>query len=443
MSGAPVLLSEEYVQNCFHSYLKSALTQAKAERLLDTEVLSSAEGDLMITGPALCLYFAALRSTTNPPSVPLPRTSKSSTPPNDMSISNCPLAFRPFLTVWSQSVSTIQGLAPEHQHDLARIICGLQPLAHPPHSGLNAIAADLRAVAIEISMRRTFQDRYASDLQAAIDAGSEPQHRSRVKASFVPPPVYEPTSPSSRSSLRSPSPLPSSGASLRSPSPSPSSSSFRSPSPLPSPAILGPDAPAIEFIRETLYAALADVLERQRSLRRMLARDPTRAYFASVALAILDVSISSVMPAGDASHGEPMIRGVLDKTLTLSECPPELRPFMHELCEIGKMARDVAEDDTLIVVRALNEGKTPPPPRLDRVREVLRGGVGWAYDDHHERDGEADVGRGDSRRRTTSTENRAVAFANRINALALGMTKMRAFRERQDLVFKVLAGVTS
>ena len=45
-----ILLSEEYVQDCFHSYLKSALTQAKVEHLLDTEVLSSAEGDLMITG---------------------------------------------------------------------------------------------------------------------------------------------------------------------------------------------------------------------------------------------------------------------------------------------------------------------------------------------------------------------------------------------------------
>lgn len=50
MTENQVLLSEEYVQNCFHSYLKSALTQAKAERLLDTDVLSSAEGDLMITG---------------------------------------------------------------------------------------------------------------------------------------------------------------------------------------------------------------------------------------------------------------------------------------------------------------------------------------------------------------------------------------------------------
>lgn len=43
-------LDESYVQDAFHSYLKSSLAQAKVERLLDVEVLSSAEGDLMITG---------------------------------------------------------------------------------------------------------------------------------------------------------------------------------------------------------------------------------------------------------------------------------------------------------------------------------------------------------------------------------------------------------
>lgn len=43
-------LSEEQVSDAFHSYLKSSLSQAKAERLLDTEILSSAEADLMITG---------------------------------------------------------------------------------------------------------------------------------------------------------------------------------------------------------------------------------------------------------------------------------------------------------------------------------------------------------------------------------------------------------
>ena len=43
-------LSEVYIQDCFHSYLRSSLTQAKAEKLLDVDVLASAEGDLMITG---------------------------------------------------------------------------------------------------------------------------------------------------------------------------------------------------------------------------------------------------------------------------------------------------------------------------------------------------------------------------------------------------------
>jgi len=34
----------------FHRYLKSSLTQAKVEHLVDADLLSSAEGDLMITG---------------------------------------------------------------------------------------------------------------------------------------------------------------------------------------------------------------------------------------------------------------------------------------------------------------------------------------------------------------------------------------------------------
>ena len=43
-------LGEQYVQDAFHSFLKTSLAQAKAERLLDVKVLSSAEADLMITG---------------------------------------------------------------------------------------------------------------------------------------------------------------------------------------------------------------------------------------------------------------------------------------------------------------------------------------------------------------------------------------------------------
>ncbi|KAI0950663.1 hypothetical protein AcW1_007913 [Taiwanofungus camphoratus] len=401
----------------------------------------------MFTGPALCLYFAALRSTTDPPSVPLPKRSKSSSPSFQLSHDNCPQIFRHFWLVWSQSVPEIQALTPEHQHDLARIICGLPPVSHPPNPRLNGIAADLRAVAIEISMRRTFQDRYASDLQAALDAGSgEPR---RVKASFVPPPVYNAPSRPSSTSFPTPkfsptmSPIP----------PSPHS---------PHPTILTPDSPAIEFIRETLYAAIAEVLERMPSLKRILPTDPTRVYFASVALAILDVATSSVTrpdlhgkTAGDAFsasadeiQSEPTIHGVLGQSLILSQCPHDLRPFMMELCSIGQAAREMEERDSVVTVQALQRGEEPPVPRLDRVRDILEGGVGYAYahgiivrpGERRSNGSVHDAHLADPRRRTTSTENRAVAFANRINALALGMTKLRAFKERQDMVFKVLAG---
>ncbi|KAM6493600.1 hypothetical protein JOM56_011734 [Amanita muscaria] len=72
----------------------------------------------------------------------------------------------------------------------SRVICGLEPISQPLNIAINGIAADLRAVAIEISQRRSFQDRYASDLQAVLDAG-ESLHKRTRKVSFVPPPMYE------------------------------------------------------------------------------------------------------------------------------------------------------------------------------------------------------------------------------------------------------------
>jgi hypothetical protein len=43
-------LSENIVQDSFHSYLKKSLAQAKVEKLIDVDLLASAEGDLMVTG---------------------------------------------------------------------------------------------------------------------------------------------------------------------------------------------------------------------------------------------------------------------------------------------------------------------------------------------------------------------------------------------------------
>lgn len=50
MSASEEILSEQNVQDSFHSYLRSSLAQAKLERLLEPEVLASAEAELMITG---------------------------------------------------------------------------------------------------------------------------------------------------------------------------------------------------------------------------------------------------------------------------------------------------------------------------------------------------------------------------------------------------------
>lgn len=386
--------------------------------------------------------------------------------PTELSYENCPPAFASFLRVWAKNVPLIQDLAPEYQHDVARVICGLEPLCQPIDITTTGIAADLRGVAIEISQRRSFQDRYAAALQAALDAGGGPSGTSSSgtgaglspkRASFVPPPVYQPSPPPSpnpapiplrggRTSLDASSappvpPRPSgeqrhrpqaSGSSL-SPythsrgSSASSTASLAPPSPT-SPTLFPFDSPAIEFIRETLYASLADQIELVPSLRKQLKRDPPRAYFASVSFAILDVAMRSITPDGE-------VIGVLGKRLTLVECPQPLRPFMNELVAIGKEARDIEDQDTELAVRILSSSEVNPntelpPPRLERVRRMLEFGIGV------ERDGS-----GDRDERRYSLTGRTVTFTNRINALALGLTRLKAFRDRQDYVFKVLEGL--
>ena len=409
------------------------------------------------------MYFAALRCTTNPPSVPLPGTSRLGSP-IDLTVDNCPRPFIAFLTVWARTVPLIQQLSPEYQHDLGRIICGLGPLTSPLHPDISRIAAELRAVAIEISQRRTFQNRYAGDLQTALDRD---MGEKRV-ASFVPPPMYEPSPASSPS--RSPhmvsSPLPhhspsnsqssflhptspvsagfhASGSRSHSHSRTPSPSAF-SPPPSPSFAV---DAPALQLIRETLYASLGDVLAKHRYIRRLIVKDPPRAYFASVALAILDVSLSRTSIQPDIGV---VVDGVLGTHLTLSQCPRPLQPFMNEIGAIGVAAREAEEEDTQRALQVLSEdaGAELPTPRMERVRRILERGVGSegrkglddteeATSDDDDDDNEREV------RRRQSLEGRAIALANKINALALGMTKLRAFRDRQHEIFKILASIRS
>jgi hypothetical protein len=184
-------------------------------------------------------------------------------------------------------------------------------------------------------------------------------------------------------------------------------------------------SPAIELIRETLYAALADVLESTSSLIPLLRTDPPRAYFGAVALAILSVSVSS-SPSDDS-----VVIGVRGVPLKLSDCPAPLRPLMSEFSAIGREAAHIEEEDNMVAIQLVQEGREGEMavPRLERARLLLERGAGY------------DVDGGNNGRR--SAEGRAVAFANRVNALALAMTQLPQFKERQDEVFRVLAGVGS
>ncbi|EEB87487.1 hypothetical protein MPER_15147 [Moniliophthora perniciosa FA553] len=126
---------------------------------------------------------------------------------------------------------------------------------------------------------------------------------------------------------------------------------------------------------------------------------------------------------------ERSVVGVLGTPLSLDDCPPELRPFMMELAHIGRLAKELEEEDNKVALEYAQRGEDIPATKMDRIRTMLENGVGCEL-----RRREEDQGR-------TSPLGKAVAFTNRINGLSLGMTTLRAFRERQDNVFKILAGI--
>ena len=329
-----------------------------------------------------------------------------------LSRETCPPAFASFVQVWVSAVPTIQALPSQHQHDLARVICNLSPLSQPVHTGINRLAADLRALAIEISQRRSFQERYRKDLQAALDAGEIGRGSRRghgATAHFMPPPVYDEKDSFSTGS-RTPEPEP---------EPMPETEEPAASSSMPRSSTLAQTDSAITLIRETLFASLADVISCTPSLRHALDTDPPRAYFSSVALAILNVALTALTPDGG-------VRGVLGRVLTLKDCPEALRPMMQELGGIGQEAQLCVVEDNDDAMWLAAEGRPIPEPRMDRVRRILQSGVGYE---------ESFSAAEDGRR---SAEGRAVKFTNRVNRLALTLNSLPAFQSYAKDVFEVL-----
>ena len=158
--------------------------------------------------------------------------------------------------------------------------------------------------------------------------------------------------------------------------------------------------------------------------------DPPRAYFAAVSFAILNV-------ATKATTSDGTIRAVMGQSLTVAMCPPELKPFMTEFVQIGSAVKVCEDEDTADAIEIVSRGEVPPEPRMERTRKVLMDGVGY---DRGRRGSGSEDGNHSNR---VSVQGRALTLANRINALALGMTRLKAFKDRQNGVFAVLAHLGS
>jgi hypothetical protein len=366
------------------------LSEARNARLIDDESLSSASSDVQVAGPALCLLVAALRSQGDPPSITVPNPS-SIDPRATLTLSSytCPTVFSQFLQAWARAVPPIKSLDEERQQALARILCDLEPLTSPIDLAVVRLGSDLKALAVEISQRRTFRQRYRDDLQQTLHSKSS---WGSHEPAFVSPPDYEPPRPESSDSTAIPV--------------------------------------ALVYIRETLYSALFDALSTSPFLHSLLQTDPARGYFTSVSLAILSFASSPTSLSADGR----LIRVVqafgpdFQEWIGEEDCPIEYAVFFRKILGLFRRVRILAEADDRDAVRLAEEGELgdrleaeiPTETRLERLKRRLEEGVAH---------------------QSSSPGGTVAELANAIGRLALGMCQLPNFVQRQDEVFKVLAGL--
>jgi len=104
------------------------------------------------------------------------------------------------------------------------------------------------------------------------------------------------------------------------------------------------------------------------SIRSLIKSDPPRAYFSAVALALLSVCRDSVTPTGS-------VIGVMGREITLQELPVPYRPLVTEFVGISSRAKQFELEDNRQAIEAVQHGKKPHEPRLDRLRWMLETGV--------------------------------------------------------------------
>lgn len=114
--------------------------------------------------------------------------------------------------------------------------------------------------------------------------------------------------------------------------------------------------------------------------------------------------------------------------------------------------QELSEEDDKRAMHLAERGMDIPEPRIDRLKRTLQTGVADQREEERasRRNTRRERGRSGHGREDNSSDSEGgrqspssttVRFANRINELALRMTALPAFRERQQEVFSILQGV--
>ncbi|PWN92949.1 hypothetical protein FA10DRAFT_263677 [Acaromyces ingoldii] len=402
-------LEEARVQEGFHALLQSALLHAKTEGLLSDADLQRADADFQITAPSLTLFFAALQARGDPPSIQAPSGAF------ELTRDNAPESFASFFALWQSCVPKIKSLNSEARHDLALLLCDREAASSPLRGDVARLAADIKTVAIDIVQRRTFQMRFQADLDEALG------HRASTE--YTPPPGYETGASEQKSSQtgRRPPPLPPKNGAL----------------PPQTSGALPPDEDTLSLIRETLFAALGDSIATNPSLRDVMRRGPTwasRAYYASLCLAILDVALTRVAThAAEVEVRTVQLNDHAVEPIRRSSCPANLVSLLVQLGHVAERCQSLREADDERAIKDAERGQeTPEGARLvDELTQRLLGDVG-------ERRRSEDI-----ERREADLQRQVGETAIMINRLAMAMFEIPSFRERQADAFRVLGAITA
>ncbi|KAG8814626.1 hypothetical protein FRC17_001038 [Serendipita sp. 399] len=172
--------------------------------------------------------------------------------------------------------------------------------------------------------------------------------------------------------------------------------------------------PDLVAIQETMYGAMIDALASE-ALQPVIAKDAKRAYFSAVCLAVLNVG----MTLQPESNDTPNLITMMSREIRLTDLPGAYKTCFTQLAAIGREARKLRQDDDERAIAYVARGKALPEPRIGRVQKLLERGVGYVGPD----------GRIRGTSNSSGGTGRSREFTGKINALALDIMKLHAFRE--------------